>query len=302
MQSVAPNAFEVVSLCSGSRGNATYIRSGQTRILIDCGCSCKALKTALAACGTAPEELNAIFITHEHEDHVRALSVLCRQYHIPVHMVEHCARAYCTAKQTEQPDCFMTHPIVFVQQIGNMTLSSFPISHDSAAGVGYRICTEDVTVSLATDTGKITDDVLAGLWGAQYVILEANHDENLLLTGPYPYTLKRRILSDNGHLSNDAAAALCVRLLQNGTKRILLSHLSEHNNTPLLARQTVLAALQAAGITNAAQRLEVACAKTPVFLVGDEKTNEEQPKEVCTKQADTYNTTILPTSPRAHAV
>ena len=288
MQASAPQPLEVISLCSGSRGNATYVHYADTRILIDCGCSCKVLKTALAVCKTCLEELNAVFITHEHEDHVRALAVLCRQYSIPVHIVEHCAHAYCIAKHTELPACFVTHPILFTQPIGDLVLSSFPTSHDSAASVGYRICANDTTISLATDMGMVTNDVLAGLRGAQYVILEANHDENLLLTGPYPYPLKRRILSDSGHLSNDAAAALCVQLLQSGTRRIMLSHLSEQNNTPLLARQTVLCALQDAGITDAAHRLEVACPKVPVALVGNEMINEEQIKQTHpTQQQDT---------------
>lgn len=261
--------LRVGTLCSGSKGNAVYIEYGGTSVLIDCGISCRALTAALAQQGRTPDDLDGVFVTHEHSDHVRGLKMLMKKHRVPIHMTQSTADAYCAENAGIDAERIVCHPSVFSERVGGVTVSSFPTSHDSVQSVGYRISAGNLAVAVATDMGYVSDSVRQNLLGAKYVVLESNHDENMLLLGPYPYHLKRRILSRRGHLSNDDAAALAVELLQNGTERILLAHLSENNNTPLLARQTVLSALQLAGIDDASERIRVAKPDTFTALADD---------------------------------
>mgnify|MGYP000956794840 CR=1 FL=1 len=195
--------------------------------------------------------------------------MLMKKHRVPIHMTQSTADAYCAENAGVDAERIVCHPSVFSERVGGVTVSSFPTSHDSVQSVGYRISAGNLAVAVATDMGYVSDSVRQNLLGAKYVVLESNHDENMLLLGPYPYHLKRRILSRRGHLSNDDAAALAVELLQNGTERILLAHLSENNNTPLLARQTVLSALQLAGIDDASERIRVAKPDTFTALADD---------------------------------
>jgi phosphoribosyl 1,2-cyclic phosphodiesterase len=234
-------------LYSGSDGNATLLQSGNTAILIDAGRNARALTCALRAAAVDPASLSAVFLTHEHRDHTAALDVFLKQYPLPVHTVCACAmRLRCTASEALLSN-LIEHSPCFEVSIGNITLSSFPTSHDSAGSVGYRITVTTKngthTVGYATDLGTVTPAVENGLLGCEAVVIEANHDEEMLKDGPYPYFLKQRIASRFGHLSNTDCAALCTKLAQNGTTRFVLAHLSETNNLPDLALSEVGAAL-----------------------------------------------------------
>lgn len=233
------------SLFSGSGGNATYLRHGNTEILIDMGMSARAICTALTEIHSAPERISAVFITHEHIDHVRGLDVFCKKYAVPVHIVRKSADnlPYCPGKALS--DCFSLHETLFEETVGNIAVRSFATSHDSASAVGYRFdfLGTGVSAALATDTGEVTAGMREEMTGARACVLECNHDVGMLQCGPYPYPLKRRILSRTGHLSGEDCAAFAAELEASGTKHLLLAHLSKENNTPSLAEKTVSSAL-----------------------------------------------------------
>ena len=267
--------YRIISLFSGSKGNCTLVRLGNTRILIDAGMSCRAIERALCSVGECLSDINSIFITHEHTDHTKALPVLLKKHPIPVHLTEETAKELC--RSGFPTDCFAVHPPCFEVHVAAdaaspvISVRSFVIPHDSRCCVGYRFtaaCEECTRVAaIATDMGCVTDDIRASLCGAREIILESNHDENMLMMGPYPYELKRRILSERGHLSNACAADFLCDLTQSGARHLLLAHLSPENNTPELAYLTAQAALRRQGLTQDEDyTLAVARRDTPVIL------------------------------------
>ena len=254
---------QIFSLFSGSSGNCTLVRHGGTDLLIDAGVSCRAICSSLRAVGSAPENISAIFVTHEHIDHVRGLDVFCKNRKIPVHITRPSAENLPYAAGTALCDCFVMHNILFSENVGDdISIHSFAVSHDSVCSVGYRLDFADTgeSFALATDTGYVTDGMCSAMCGADYCVLEANYDESMLMCGPYPYPLKRRILSSSGHLSNIDSADFAAELEASGTKGIMLAHLSRENNYPPLAERTVAAKLCGEA------RLTVAAPSEPVLL------------------------------------
>ena len=267
--------YRIISLFSGSKGNCTFLRIGNTRILIDAGMSCRAIERALCSVGECLSDINAIFITHEHSDHTKALPVLLKKHPVPVHLTQETAKELCRCGFPT--DCFAVHPPCFEVQVSAdssapvIGVRSFSVPHDSRCCVGYRftVCGEGYAhiAAIATDMGCVTEEIRTSLCGAEAVILESNHDENMLMMGPYPYDLKRRILSDHGHLSNTCAAEFLCELTCSGAKHLLLAHLSPENNTPELAYLTAQAALRRQGLTQDEDyTLAVARRDTPVIL------------------------------------
>ncbi len=244
--------YSLQVLYSGSDGNAALLRAEHCAVLIDAGRCAKTLCGALAEAGVSPDELSAIFLTHEHRDHTAALEVFLKHHPCPVHAAGRSADTLLTRCAEHVKKLLVTHPPLFSEQIGPFTFTSFRAPHDSRECVGYRITVREAdgahTVGYVTDLGAITPDVEAGLLGCEAVVLECNHDEQMLMTGPYPYDLKRRIASRFGHLSNSECAAFSIRLAEHGTKRLLLAHLSETNNLPELALGEVRAALCGLGV------------------------------------------------------
>ena len=254
---------QIFSLFSGSGGNCTLVRHGGTELLIDAGVSCRAICASLRAVGSAPENISAIFITHEHIDHVRGLDVFCKRRKVPVHITRPSAENLPYVAGAALCDCFKTHDILFSENIGDdINIYSFVTSHDSACSVGYRLDFADTgeSFALATDTGYVTDGMRTAMSGVDYCVLEANYDESMLMCGSYPYPLKRRILSSSGHLSNDGSADFAAELEASGTKGIMLAHLSRENNYPPLAEKTVAEKLCGEA------RLAVAAPSDPVLL------------------------------------
>ncbi len=276
--------YRLISLFSGSKGNCTLLRVGDTRILIDAGMSCRAIERALCSVGETLSDINAIFITHEHSDHTKALPVLLKKHPVPVHIADMTAKELC--RSGFPSDCFAMHPPCYAVQVAASTdapviaVQSFPIPHDSRCCVGYRFRAVgegyQYCAAIATDMGCVTDEIRSCLCGASEVILESNHDENMLMMGPYPYELKRRILSECGHLSNTCAADFLCELTGTGAKHFLLAHLSPENNTPELAYLTAQTALRRQGLVQDEDyTLAVARRDTPVILY--EENRDENP-------------------------
>ena len=244
----------VCPLKSSSKGNATVIFSANTKILVDCGISGKVLEECLENVGILGEELNAIVVTHEHTDHTKGVGIISRKHGIPVYATCGTWQGMKTAVgkiAEENVKVFATGDSFYINDI---RVTSFPIPHDAAEPVGYTFCTGDAKVAVATDMGIITDSVFEAVKGSNTVLLEANYDPYMLDIGSYPYELKRRIRGELGHLCNDDSAELAKRLSQTGTKKIILGHLSEENNYPQTAFETVRAAVKEFDVS-----LSVAC-------------------------------------------
>lgn len=235
------------SLYSSSRGNCTYIGTAQGGILIDCGVSAKKVREGLEAMGVPIPSIAAIFVTHEHTDHVGGLRVFASKESIPVYASQGTLAALENANVLNgkfSVDAVGKGGV----EVGGMYIRPFSISHDAREPFGYSVQTADGRrISVATDTGVITQEILDGISGSDLVLLESNHDVGMLQNGPYPYATKRRILSDLGHLSNDVCAETAVQLLQSGTTRFCLGHLSRDNNMPSLAYQTTYSEMTMSG-------------------------------------------------------
>ena len=236
-------------LFSGSSGNALFIGAGDTRILIDAGMPGKAIEGALNEIGVLPETLSAIAVTHEHSDHVKGVGILSRKYHLPVYANERTwnAMARTVGEIPARNRRFIENETDFY--IGDLSLYPFAIPHDAADPVGYRVFYGGRSVATATDMGYVKKNVLKTLSGVDVLLLESNHDPDLLMRNPhYSLYLKRRILGDHGHLSNEASAEALLNLCETGVRQVLLGHLSQENNTPELALSTATERLSRAGV------------------------------------------------------
>ena len=272
------NICRIVSLYSGSGGNSTFIRVGSHAILIDAGKSARALCRALTDIGESIENISAIFITHEHTDHVSALEVIAKKNAIPIHITSVSSERF---DERTSPCCcsrMITHSVDFCEQIGDMTVRSFRTPHDSRMSVGYRIEFFDGeksrAIGYATDIGYISDEIRNNLLGCEAVVLESNHDVDMLMTGPYPRELKMRVASKRGHLPNCECADFAVELAESGTRSILLAHLSKENNEPCLALDETQRAVSGFGV-----EVEVAHPDEPrelkLFLEDNENAERE---------------------------
>lgn len=235
--------MQLVTFASGSRGNCALLSDRGCHILIDVGISMKRVRDNLALSGLSTAELTGVLITHEHADHIAGLSQLSKHYHIPIYAPRTVAN-HLRYAVTGVEECLREIGVDEAFSLGELTVTAFPTPHDTEQSVGYRVEGESSTFALATDMGHVTEAVEAGLRGADAVLIEANHDLAMLADGPYPYYLKKRILSPNGHLSNDDCAVLAARLAEQGTHTIVLGHLSRDNNTPATAYRTVRRALE----------------------------------------------------------
>lgn len=237
------------SLFSGSSGNCTYVGTADAGLLIDAGVSAKRIETALLRREIEPGSIRAVLVTHEHSDHVAGLRVLCKRYGWPVLASQGTLDALAAAdKVTPEQPLFLLQAERTVS-VGDFRITPFDTPHDSRQCFGFRIEGGNRAMAVATDMGYAPAGLPAHLQGCQLVHIESNHDPVMLANGPYPDYLKRRIRGEGGHLSNQACAALLPGLVEGGTTRIVLAHLSRHNNTPDLADRTACAALQAAGQT-----------------------------------------------------
>lgn len=241
-------SFTFCTLFSGSSGNCAYVGGENGGLLVDCGLSGKATLEALHQAGISPYDVRAVLVTHEHIDHTKGVGILARKLNVPVYATrgtwEGMARAV-----GELPSA---HRVVVTPGESffpsDIEAAPFSIPHDAAEPVGYRFFLRGHSVAVATDMGYFSPTVEDAICGSELVLLESNHDPELLKNNPnYSFPLKRRILSRHGHLCNQDSAAAAVRLLETGTRHLLLGHLSQENNTPELAYNESYAALCAAG-------------------------------------------------------
>lgn len=230
--------MRVSSLGSGSKGNATLIEAGEHQVLVDCGFGLKEAEGRLRARGVEPGSLSGIFVTHEHGDHIKGAPMLANKYHIPLWSTHgtarHLKRAVPTARQ------FWPHESI---QIGGLAIEPVTVPHDSAEPSQFVFRYQSKTVGVLTDLGSLTSRVVEAFQRCDLLLLECNHDPEMLAVGPYPPSLKRRVGGNFGHLSNDQAAELLHRIDRSGLKQVLVSHISEQNNDPSLALDTIAPAL-----------------------------------------------------------
>jgi len=235
-------------LFSGSSGNATYVGCDGAHILVDAGLSGSRVTQELEGMGIDPRALDAILVTHEHADHIKGIGILSRKYDIPVYATEGTWEGMYNkigAVSDKNRIIFEPEQDFF---IGPIDVTPFSTPHDAAQPVGYTFETDGAKLAIATDLGCIRDSWLKHVVGADAVILESNYDTDMLEAGPYPYELKKRILSRRGHLSNDDAGVVAVELTRHGTKQIILGHLSKENNFPELAMRSCELAFQMSGL------------------------------------------------------
>ncbi|MBR4100190.1 MAG: MBL fold metallo-hydrolase [Clostridia bacterium] len=234
---------KICPLYSGSTGNSTYIGTKEGSILIDAGASFKGITESLMLADATPQEILAVAVTHEHSDHIKGLKTFLNKTGAFVIASEK------TANKLIENGCIPAKTKILTidsspVQIGGISINRFETSHDCDGSSGYTFALPDgKRVAICTDLGIITNTVRQAITGSDLVLLESNHDIEMLKRGPYPPALKVRILSDKGHISNIVCANELKNLLQNGTKRFILGHLSRHNNTPLLAKSCAEAAL-----------------------------------------------------------
>lgn len=255
---------EVFMLFSSSRGNCCLIKNGSEAFLIDAGVSAKRIETALHTVGTAPASLRAVFLTHEHSDHIAGLNQLCKRYGLPVFAPPGCIGPLSSLCPDAVPFLRPFEPGTVVN-LERSRVYAVATPHDAAGSVGFRMDLSGELLGYFTDIGCLTASVIKALSGCHRVVIESNHDVDMLRNGPYPESLKRRILGEYGHLSNAACASLLPHLPAHGTKRILLAHLSEHNNTPSLAYEESASRLRDA-LTAGTVALSVAAPACPVEL------------------------------------
>ena len=234
-------------LFSGSSGNSVFLSCGGMRLLVDAGVSAARITANLNEIGVDVRDIDAILVTHEHVDHVRGLGVLCRKYGLPVYANEGTWQGILQKETGIPAHCMRTFYTGEDFYIGPVNVTPFAIPHDAQEPVGYAFSCQGLRCGVATDLGHIDDGWMNALSGCQAIVIESNHDVEMVQRGPYPVRLKKRILSRRGHLCNeDCARALC-ELAARGTKAAFLSHLSADNNLPELAYNTVCEALLNAG-------------------------------------------------------
>lgn len=233
----------IYPLFSSSKGNATFIGNQNGGILIDAGVSCKRLCDALRLNDISPEAVQGIFITHTHSDHIAGLKVFTKKYNIPVYAQQTNLEILCSGDKINSA-CKVEAIDGVEIAVGDHKIKAFTTFHDTPASCGYQITTpDDKQVCVCTDLGIVTDEVKASLAGSDLVLLESNYDEAMLKNGAYPYDLKKRIASDHGHLSNADCGKQLGDLMENGTCKFILGHLSQENNTPFHAENSAVTAL-----------------------------------------------------------
>ncbi len=237
--------LKISVLASGSSGNAALVATARTRLLVDAGLSCRELTRRLAAVGEDFHRIDAILISHEHSDHISGLPVIARRLKVPVFLTRLAAPAVPWNGYEPRLETFQAGARL---AIGDIEIDTFTTPHDAADPVGFCLRSQGLKIGLVTDLGYIPDSIKFHLRGADLLILESNHDLEMLKVGPYPWSVKQRVMSRNGHLSNDAVSDFILRDLDAAVRTLILGHLSQHNNHPEIARLSAGQALAGRGL------------------------------------------------------
>lgn len=233
--------MELFSIVSGSSGNCICVGNDRNHVMIDAGISGKRIEEGMNAFDYTTADMDGILVTHEHSDHIAGLGVVARKYGIPIYTTRGTADAIINSSGVGKIDPGLFHIIEGGTpfEIGELTICPMNISHDAAEPVAFLVSDEKSKVGVVTDLGMYDDNMISSLSGLDAILLEANHDINMLQVGSYPYSLKQRIIGDRGHLSNERCGQLLCEILHDDMKHILLGHLSHENNYPELAFETV---------------------------------------------------------------
>ncbi len=235
--------MKYISIASGSKGNCHLVQKKDNCILIDAGLSGKATIDAINMHDIDTSKIRAIFITHEHSDHIKGAGIISRKFDIPIYATELTWDAMSNKIGNIKEEHIKIIENADKVCVGDLEISSVPVKHDAADPVAYKVTDGKRVLSIITDLGLVTKKVFDFVKKSNAIVLESNHDINMLEAGPYSYELKRRIKSNFGHLSNDSAGVVGVDLVKSGVSNIMLAHLSEQNNMPILAYQSVLTIL-----------------------------------------------------------
>jgi len=227
------------SLSSGSSGNSFYLGNGSRGILIDAGISATAIRKFLNDLQVSMQTIMGVLITHNHIDHIRGLSVLTRRYTIPVFTTERIRRSILTPGVRIPPESIHEIPLKQKFHLENFNIEAFPVCHDAPETIGFHICDGERKITIATDLGHICETAASYIRKANYLVIESNYDEEMLVNGRYPYFLKARIKSDHGHLGNHQTSAFLADNISDKLRHICLAHLSINNNTPETALRTL---------------------------------------------------------------
>lgn len=239
--------MNVCPLASGSSGNAYVLSQGRTHILLDAGISARRLTQGLAFAGLTPADLAGIFVTHAHSDHVNGLPVFTKQHRRPIFASAPAIEELLKKNPQLAPFCQALHGPL---NLPELSVDHFPVSHDSPGTLGFSVFSQKEKMALATDLGYVTQAVWQGVLGADLLVVETNHNPEWVKNGPYPAYLKKRVLGKEGHLSNQEGAELAANAVHAGTTTLILAHLSQENNTPLCAKETVENHLQSKQLSN----------------------------------------------------
>lgn len=232
--------FRFCSLYSGSSGNSLFVESNKTKLLVDCGESAKKIITSLADIDVDIEKIDAILVTHEHIDHVKSLGTLSKKYNIPIYTNIETLNAMPDQANKIKDDNIHIFDFSKDFEIGDFQIHPFSIPHDAANPCAFNIFFNNKKISIATDIGHITPEIIKNLEKSSFMLLESNYDPNILKCSPYPYHLKERISGPLGHLSNNVAGQTVSHLIDSGLNNVMLGHLSRENNFPELAYKTVM--------------------------------------------------------------
>lgn len=255
--------MEMLSIASGSSGNCIYVGDSSTHLLIDAGISGKRIESGLNGIGLKTSDIQGVFITHEHSDHIQGLGVIARRYGIPIYATCGTIRAVRSCSSIGKIDDSLFYEIKPDEffEIGSMSMKPIRVSHDAADPVAYRFTDGKNNGAVMTDLGIFDDYIVDNLRDLDMLLIEANHDIKMLETGSYTYALKQRILGKHGHLSNENSGRLLSKVLHDNMKKVLLGHLSNENNYPPLAYETVRAEIDLADNKYKSKDFDIAVAK-----------------------------------------
>lgn len=259
--------FNFCSLYSGSSGNCLLVETSNTKILIDAGESSKKISSALSSLDIDPNEINAILVTHEHSDHVRGLGTFSKKYDIPVFAN---SKTWDAMPEQSSKICEKNMKKFTIEEnfeIGDLKVHPFKIPHDAANPCGFNFTYNNKKISIATDIGHMTSNIIHKLEDSHFILLESNYDPEILKFSSYPYSLKQRIAGPNGHLPNSEAGKTISYLINSGLKEVMLGHLSKENNFPELAYKTVVEELIENDIDCSKIKINVANRFTPTSVV-----------------------------------